>query len=82
MLFRSLFHCLDIREVLLSNQMDGNVVNIDLALLNEMEQEIKGPFKVLDANLIGQFGLFGGVQVVIHKRIYTRFGEAEQASIY
>jgi hypothetical protein len=54
--------------------VDGNVVDVDLALLNEMEQEIEGPFKVLDANLIGQFGLFRGVEVVIHKRTYTRLG--------
>jgi hypothetical protein len=59
---------------LLGNQVDGNVVDVDLALLNEMEQEIEGPFKVLDANLIGQFGLFRGVVVVIHKRSYTRLG--------
>ena len=76
------FHRLDIGEVLLGNEMDGNVVNIDLALLDKMEQEIKGPFKVLDANLIGQLGLFGGVKIVIHRPIYTRLREAEQAFIY
>ena len=54
--------------------MDGNVVDVDLALLNEMEQEIEGPFKVLDANLIGQFGLFDGVEVVVHRSTYTRLG--------
>jgi hypothetical protein len=62
--------------------MNGNVVDVDLALLNEMEQEIKRPFKVLDANLIGQFGLFAGVEVVIHKGTYTSFGGEEQVSIY
>ena len=62
--------------------MDGNVVNIDLALLNEMEQEIEGSFKVLDANLIGQFGLFVGVKAVIHRPTYTRLREAEQVFIY
>jgi hypothetical protein len=62
--------------------MDGNVINIDLALLYEMEQEIKRPFKVLDTNLIGQFSLFVGVKVVIHRPAYTRLREAEQAFIY
>jgi hypothetical protein len=47
-----------------------------------MEQEIKGPFKVLDTDLIWQFGLVGGVEGVIHKRTYTRLGEVEQVSIY
>jgi hypothetical protein len=47
-----------------------------------MEQEIERPFKVLDANLIGQFGLFAGVEVVIHKGTYTSFGGEEQVSIY
>ena len=32
-----LFHRFDIGEVLLSNQVDGNVVDVDLALPNEME---------------------------------------------
>ena len=41
--------------------MDGNVVDVDLALLNEMEQKIEGALKVLDANLLGQRGLFAGV---------------------
>jgi hypothetical protein len=67
---------------LLGNQVNGDVIDIDLALPNKMEQEIKGPFKVLDTDLIGQFGLVGGVEGVIHKRIYTRLGDVEQASIY
>ncbi len=48
-----------------------------------MEQEIEGPLKVLDANLIGQFGLFGAVEVVIHKAdLYQLWGRrSKPASI-
>ena len=42
----------------------------------------RGPSKVLDANLIGQFRLFAGVEAVIHKGTYTSFGGEEQVSIY
>jgi hypothetical protein len=62
--------------------MNGNIVDVDLALLNEMEQEIKRPFKVFDANLIGQLYLFCTVEVAIHKSAYTRLGKSEQAYIY
>jgi hypothetical protein len=61
--------------------MDGNVVDVDLALLNEMEQKIKRPFKVLDANLIGQFGLFCHIELVFHEPTYTRLG-GDGASLY
>ena len=47
-----------------------------------MEQEIEGPFKVLDANLIGQFGLFGGVEVVSTSRLIPALGERGASLIY
>ena len=61
--------------------MDGNVIDIDLALLDEMEQKIKRPFKVLNANLIGQFGLFCYFELVFHEPTYTRLGGGG-ASLY
>ena len=39
-----------------SDQMDGNVINIDLALLYEVEQEIKRPVTIAIAIIPGISG--------------------------
>jgi hypothetical protein len=69
-----LLHGLDIDQILLRDHGDGNVVDIDLVLLDQVNEQIERPLEVLDTNLIGQFGLFSAVELVIHKRGYTSFG--------
>src|SRR5512147_78214 len=69
-----IFHRLDVLEILPGDEVNGNVVDVDLVLLDEVQEKIERPLKVLDSNLIGQFGLFGTVKLVIHKGLYTSFG--------
>ena len=47
-----------------------------------MEEEVERPLEILDTNLVWELGLFRPVELVIHKPLYTSFGEAEQAPIY
>jgi len=47
-----------------------------------MEEEVERALKILNTDLVRQFGLFGPVELVIHKPLYTSFGEAEQEPIY
>jgi len=66
----------------LSDHRDGNVVNVDFVLLDEVQEQIERPLEVLDTDLVGQFGLFGPVELVIHKALYTSFGGDEQGPGY
>ena len=77
-----LLHRLDVAQILLSDQRDRDIVDVDLVLLDEVQQEVERALKVLDANLVGQLGLFGPVELVIHRVVYTSFGESEQEPIY
>jgi hypothetical protein len=47
-----------------------------------VQQQVERTLEVLDANLVGQLGLFGPVELVIHRVVYTSFGESEQEPIY
>ena len=67
---------------MLSNKKDGNVVNVDFVLLDEVEEQIQRPLEILDTDLVGQLGLFGPVELVIHKALYTSFGGDEQEADY
>jgi hypothetical protein len=67
---------------LLSDQCDRDIVDVDLVLLDEVQQQVERTLEVLDANLVGQLGLFGPVELVIHRVVYTSFGESEQEPIY
>ncbi|SLM48652.1 protein of unknown function [Nitrospira japonica] len=75
-------HRFEVVEVLAGDQRDGNVIDIDLALLDEMQQKIERPLEILDANLVWELGLTGSFELVIHKPPYTSFGRLEQASAY
>ena len=75
-------HRLDVGQILLSDHRDGNVVNVDFVLLDEVEEQIERPFEILDTDLVGQLGLFGPVELVIHKPLYTSFGGDEQEPDY
>ena len=56
-------HHRQIVQILLSNQRNGNIVDVDLVLLDEVQEEIEGAFEVLDLDLVGQFRL---VHQVLH----------------
>src|SRR5919112_4685319 len=50
-------HYRQIVQILLSNQRNGNIVDVDLVLLDEVQEEIEGAFEILDLDLVGQFRL-------------------------
>jgi hypothetical protein len=41
------FHQLEILQILLRNEGDGDIEDVQFVLLNKMEQQVKRPFKPL-----------------------------------
>jgi hypothetical protein len=59
---------------LLGDKGDRNVVDIDFAFLDEMQQQIERSLEIVDPDLVGQLRLLRSVELVIHKALYTSFG--------
>jgi hypothetical protein len=47
-----------------------------------MQKEVERPLEILDTDLVRQLRLLRPVELVIHKALYTSFGEAEQEPVY
>jgi hypothetical protein len=52
------FHQLQVFQVLLGDGRDGDVVNIDLILLDQIQKQVHGPFEGIQLHLQGQLHLF------------------------
>ena len=52
-----LLHHLDVQQVLLGNQRDGDVVDVDLVLANEVQQQVERSLEPHQLDAVGMPGL-------------------------
>jgi hypothetical protein len=66
----------------LGDHGDGNIIDINLVFLDQMEQQIQRSLEILDTDLVGQFGLLETLDLMIHRAGYTSLWGGGQARIY